>query len=149
MQFILIYKYISQIYTYNFSMNNLNDDKKFGMTISFILFLAAIYNYYYSGFNFTGTSIFLLSALFLMATILNMKLLAQIKTIWLKLGDLLGKITSPIILGIIFYILITPLSIITRFFGRDQLRLKKSGNSSYWQNRKDDTSISISFKNQF
>lgn len=130
-------------------MNNINDAKKFGMTISFILFSAAIYNYYYSGFNFTGTSIFLLSAFFLMATILNMKLLAQIKTIWLKLGDLLGKITSPIILGVIFYILITPLSMIARLFGRDQLKLKKSRNSSYWQNREDDTSISISFKNQF
>jgi hypothetical protein len=130
-------------------MNNLNDTKKFGMTISFVLFSAAIYNFYYSGFNLTGTSFFLLSALFLIATILNMKLLSQVKTIWLKLGDLLGKITSPIILGVIFCILITPVSIITRLLGRDQLRLKKSGNSSYWQNRKDHTSISISFKNQF
>jgi hypothetical protein len=129
-------------------MNILNDSIKFGLTISFVLCSAAFYNYY-SGFNFAAISLFMLSVLFLIATILKMQLLAQLNTIWHKLGDLLGKITSPIILGIIFYILITPTAIITRLFGRDQLRLKKSGNSSYWQNRKTDTSISISFKNQF
>jgi hypothetical protein len=66
----------------------------------------------------------------------------------MRLGFLLGKIISPIILGVIFFGLITPYGIVMRMFGRDELNLKKIKNKSYWINRSN-ISSQINFKKQF
>lgn len=68
---------------------------------------------------------------------------------WMKLGDLMGKVVSPLVLGVIFFALITPIALITRLFGRDELRLKKTGTSSYWIDRAPPGPAGDSFKNQF
>lgn len=68
---------------------------------------------------------------------------------WMKLGDLMGKVVSPLVLGVIFFVLITPIALITRLFGRDELRLKKTNASSYWVVRVPPGPAGDSFKNQF
>jgi hypothetical protein len=65
------------------------------------------------------------------------------------LGEQLGKIVTPIILGIIFFGILTPISIVTRLFGRDELRMKRRAVSSYWIDRTPPGSTAQSFKNQF
>ena len=58
--------------------------------------------------------------------------LTPLNKIWFYLGFYLGKIISPLVIGFIFYFLISPLAIILRFFGRDELKLKKNNSNSYW-----------------
>ena len=66
----------------------------------------------------------------------------------MSFGQILGLVISPIVMGSIFFGLITPISIVTRIFGRDELKLEKSGQSSYWIMRESKSNLS-SFKKQF
>lgn len=66
----------------------------------------------------------------------------------MRFGLLLGMLINPIILGIIFYGLFTPISIFIRFIGRDELRLKLNNKTSYWIHRNEPIK-SESFKQQF
>ncbi|MBF0340481.1 MAG: hypothetical protein HQL95_05885 [Magnetococcales bacterium] len=62
-------------------------------------------------------------------------LLEPLNRLWYQLGLVLGRIVSPIVLGVIFFVVITPVAMLMRLAGRDALRLKKSNVSSYWINR--------------
>ncbi len=75
--------------------------------------------------------------------------LAPLKKIWFRSGELLGKIVSPLCLGIIFFGILTPISIVTRLFGRDELGLKRRAVNSYWRHRAPVQSVAASFRNQF
>ena len=76
-------------------------------------------------------------------------LLTPFNRAWMKLGELMGKVVSPLVLGIIFFVLITSIALVTRLFGRDELRLKKTNKHSYWVNRAPPGPAGDSFKNQF
>jgi len=67
----------------------------------------------------------------------------------MALGHLLGRIVSPIVLGLIFFVLITPVALFGRVAGRDPLRLKPRAISSYWVKREPAGPTPDSFKNQF
>jgi hypothetical protein len=76
-------------------------------------------------------------------------MLTPLNWLWYELGMLLGKIVNPIVLGFIFFVLITPVSIVTRLFGRDELRIKKRHVESYWIDRSPPGPPLDSFKNQY
>lgn len=86
---------------------------------------------------------------FLFATIFKLKILLTINNFYFKFGLLLGKLINPIVLGLIFFLLITPLSLLLRIFGRDTLNLKKQNVQSYWINRSPPGPGPETFKNQF
>jgi Saxitoxin biosynthesis operon protein SxtJ len=77
------------------------------------------------------------------------KALAPLNKAWFYLGKGMGKIISPIVLAIIFWGILTPVAIVTRLFGRDELRLKRRANNSYWIDRTSPVVAAHSFKNQF
>lgn len=77
------------------------------------------------------------------------RVLAPLNKAWFYLGKGLGKIVSPIVMGIIFFGILTPVSIVTRLFGRDELRLKRRATNSYWVDRIAPIEAAQSFKNQF
>ncbi len=83
---------------------------------------------------------------FLALAILNSKILTPLKKIWFYFGITLGKIVSPIVMGIIFFIVVTPTGILMRILGKDILNLKKKTEGSYWINKKKNKS---SMKRQF
>ena len=85
----------------------------------------------------------------LIVTIFSPNILTPFNKAWLRLGELLGKIFSPIVLGIIFFVLITPVALITRLFGRDELRLKKQSLDSHWIKRDPPGPSNDSFDKQF
>ena len=121
-------------------------NRRFGLLFSIIFLFLAYY------FNNKNEYLFILFTtiliLFLTLSIFKPSLLNAPSNYWLKFGLILGKIISPILLGIIFFLILTPISIITRIFGRDELKLKKINKKSYWVNK----SIKISgdtFDNQF
>ena len=92
----------------------------------------------------------LITAFILVAiTFISPLKLLYLNRMWFELGVLLGKIISPIVLGIIFFIILTPISLITRMFGRDELKIKKLSAKSYWVKRLPPGPDSDSFKNQF
>jgi len=90
-----------------------------------------------------------LALVFASLTAVSPKLLESLNRAWYGLGLLLGQIISPITLGLIFFILITPVSLVTRAFGRDELKIKKRSSGSYWIDRSPPGPTSDSFNNQY
>ncbi len=89
---------------------------------------------------------FVLSLLFLLLGIKNSNILTPFNIMWLKFGLLLGKIVSPIIMGAVFFLVVTPIGFIMRLFKKDLLNLKYNNFKSYWLNKKGPKS---KMKNQF
>ena len=87
-----------------------------------------------------------ISLIFLVLGILNSNLLLPLNKIWFKFGIFLGKIISPIIMGIIFFLVVTPIGLIMRLFGKDVLNLKYNDYKSYWIKK---TGPKNKMKNQF
>ena len=88
----------------------------------------------------------IISFIFLILGIFNSKLLSPLNKIWFKFGILLGKIISPIVMGLIFFTVVTPTAIILKIFKKDVLSLKKSKSNSYWKKK---TNYKTGMKNQF
>ena len=77
-----------------------------------------------------------LSIIFFSLGILNSKLLTPLNKLWFKFGILLGSIVSPIVMGIVFFLVVTPTSIIMRLLGKDLLKKNKiKSASTYWIKR--------------
>ena len=77
-----------------------------------------------------------LSLIFLFTTFIRPNLLTFFNILWIKIGFLLGKIISPIIMGIIFFFVVTPIVIFMKMYNNDVMHLKKK-DYSYWINKKD------------
>ena len=88
----------------------------------------------------------IISFIFFVLGLINSKLLTPLNKIWFKFGILLGNIISPIVMGIVFFLVVTPTGLIMRLFRKDILKLKKNSNDSYWIN-KDNTNSTM--RNQF
>ena len=88
----------------------------------------------------------LISLLFLILGIINSKILTPLNKVWFKFGIFLGKIISPIVMGLIFFLVVTPIAFLMRIFKKDLLNLKFSKNNSYWIKKTDPKST---MKNQF
>jgi hypothetical protein len=88
-----------------------------------------------------------LAILFALVTIFIPAALAPFNRAWFALSLFLGKVVSPFILSLIFFVLIVPVALVTRLFGRDILLLKKRQVSSYWVDK--EPIEPDSFKNQF
>jgi hypothetical protein len=86
-----------------------------------------------------------LSLVFLIITIIRPNLFIFLNKLWIQLGILLGKIISPIVMGLVFFFLITPVGMLVRILKKDLMGLKR-GASSYWITRKDKAQ---SMKKQF
>ena len=77
-----------------------------------------------------------LSIIFFILGIFNSKLLTPLNKLWFKFGILLGSIVSPIIMGIVYFLVVTPTGIIMRLLGKNLLHIKKiKGESTYWKKR--------------
>tara|TARA_B100000767_G_C19660441_1_gene490721 strand:- start:343 stop:744 length:402 start_codon:yes stop_codon:yes gene_type:complete len=126
----------------------LPSNKKFGLFFTLVFSLVAIY--FYTKLNFNALIVFsILSLLMLFITILKDDLLFPLNKLWMKVGILIGKIVSPVLMGIIFFGMFMPLSIGMMVFGRDELRLNMKIRKSYWKEKDLMNPISESFKNQF
>ena len=86
-----------------------------------------------------------LSLLFLIITIIRPNLFTFLNRLWIQFGILLGKIISPLVMGLVFFFVVTPIGILIRILKKDVMGLKR-GDSSYWINREDKAQ---SMKKQF
>ena len=87
----------------------------------------------------------LLSLTFLLLGVINSKFLTPFNILWFRFGIFLGNLISPIVMGFVFFLVVTPTGIIMKLFGKDILRLKKN-KTTYWINKDRNDS---SMKNQF
>lgn len=125
----------------------LPSDKTFGFFFSGVFFLLAMY------FAFSGVYVWLLifsslSTFFLISALLKPNILHFLNMSWMRLGLLLAMVVSPFVLGLLFFGIFTPVSILTRLFNRDELDLKSLKKSSYWK-KKTLSNKTQNFKQQF
>ena len=88
----------------------------------------------------------IISVIFIILGLLNSKILTPLNKLWFKLGIFLGKIVSSLIMGVIFFFVVTPIGLIMRMLGKDVLNLKQNKNKSYWIEKSGPKS---QMKNQF
>ena len=122
----------------------ISSNKSFGVVFFVVFLLIALYPIIYNGeirlrFAF-------ISLIFLVLGLLNSKLLSPLNKLWFRLGIFLGKIISPLIMGIIFFIVVTPTSFLMKILNKDLLNLKFNNDSSYWIKK---TGPKSKMKNQF
>ena len=126
------------------------DDIKIGSNKSFgiVFFVVFLLISLYPLLNNESIRIWslVISIIFLILGILDSKILSPLNKIWFKFGLFLGKIISPIVMGIIFFLVVTPTGFIMRLLGKDVLNLKYNDHNSYWIEK---TGPKSKMKNQF
>tara|TARA_B100000683_G_scaffold111966_1_gene110232 strand:+ start:158 stop:541 length:384 start_codon:yes stop_codon:yes gene_type:complete len=122
----------------------ISSNRSFGIVFFIVFLLIATYPLTYSG-EIRVWSI-TISFTFLVLGLLNSKILTPLNKLWFKFGIFLGKIISPLIMGIIFFLVVTPTGLIMRILGKDILNLKNKKNKSYWIEK---TGPKSKMKNQF
>ena len=88
----------------------------------------------------------IISIIFLFLGLVNSKILNPINKLWFKFGIFLGKIISPLVMGIIFFLVVTPIGLLMRLLNKDLLNLRFNNNGSYWIEK---TEPKSKMKNQF
>jgi hypothetical protein len=129
--------------------HTLTSNRNFGYLIASFFLILAIYVFFKSGSSILIVLFFLSSLFFLGLSIAKPHLLSSLNKAWFLLGQFLGRVMSPIVLGVIFFLLITPLGLIANLFGRDELRLRRKSCSTYWTQPLDSSPDAESFKDQF
>ena len=78
-----------------------------------------------------------IALIFLVLGLLNSKILSPLNKAWIKLGEILGRIVAPVVMAIVYFIILTPISLLVRLFGKDLIGMKFSNDiKSYWIKRK-------------
>ena len=122
----------------------LGSNRSFGI-VFFIVFLLISFYPLLNDENIRVWSL-ITSLIFLILGLLNSNLLLPLNKIWFKFGLLLGRVVSPLIMSIIFFLVVTPTAYIMRIVGKDLLNLKFNTKKSYWIEKKEPKS---KMKNQF
>lgn len=131
------------------SPQNLPSNRSFGLLFAGVFAFLSAYGIY-QGAPTARVASWLIAAIITSAvTLLAPGVLTPFNRAWMKLGELMGKVVSPLVLGVIFFVMITPIALVIRLFGRDELRLKRTNTSSYWIDRDPPGPSGDSFKNQF
>ena len=119
-------------------------NKSFGIVFFLFFLIVAIFPLLNDGGIRTWSVI--ISIIFLILGLFNSRILTPLNKIWFKLGILLGNFVSPIVMGIVFFVIVTPTSLIMKVLGKNLLNLKKGNKKTYWIER---SVIKSKMKNQF
>ena len=114
-------------------MDKISSNRSFGILFSIVFAIIAFWPI------FSGDPLRLwsipISIIFLVLGLLNSKLLNPLNIVWVKFGELLGKIIAPLVMAIIYFIIVTPIGLFMRLIGKDLLNLKFSKANTYWIKR--------------
>ena len=122
----------------------IGSNKSFGIVFFIVFLLIAIYPLINNGELRIWS--FVIAIIFLILGLINSKVLTPLNKLWFKFGLLLGKVVSPLIMGIIFFLVVTPTALIMRIIGKDLLNLRFNNKKSYWIEK---TGPKSKMKNQF
>ena len=114
-------------------MDKIGSNRSFGILFSIVFAIIAFWP------TINGNPLRLwsipISVIFLVLGLLNSKLLNPINIVWVKFGELLGRIIAPIVMAIIYFIIVTPIGLFMRLIGKDLLNIKFSKSNTYWIKR--------------
>ena len=122
----------------------IGSNRSFGIVFFIVFLLISTYPLLNDN-NIRIWSLFL-SVIFLILGLINSSILTPLNKVWFKFGILLGKIVSPLVMGIIFFLVVTPIGILMRILNKDILNLKYNNKSTYWIEK---TGPKSKMKNQF
>jgi hypothetical protein len=108
----------------------ISSNRSFGIVFFVVFLIVAIYPLIKNGDLRLWPLI--ISIIFLILGLINSKLLTPLNKLWFKFGIFLGRLMSPIIMGIIFFFVVTPIGLVLKIIGKDILSLKKNNSKSYW-----------------
>ena len=125
-------------------MDKISSNRSFGILFCIVFAIIAVWPI----FNDGALRIWPIpiSLIFLILGLFKSKLLNPLNIVWVKFGELLGRIIAPLVMAIIYFIIVTPIGLFMRLIGKDLLNIKFTKNSSYWIKRKKNIS---SMKRQF
>ena len=122
----------------------LGSNRSFGIVFFIVFLIVALYPLLND--NPLRLWSLIIALIFLVLGLIKSNILTPLNILWMKFGMFLGVFISPIIMGIIFFLVVTPIGLIMRLFGKDLLNLKKNKIQSYWLVK---DKIKSSMKNQF
>ena len=108
----------------------ISSNRSFGIVFFIVFLLISIY----PAINDKDIRVWslIVSSIFLILGLINSNILTPLNKIWFKFGILLGSFVSPIVMGIVFFLVVTPIALLMRLFCKDVLKLKKNNSKSYW-----------------
>ena len=115
-------------------MDKISSNRSFGILFCIVFAIIAVWPI----FNDESLRIWPIpiSLIFLTLGLFKSKLLNPLNIVWVKFGELLGRIIAPLVMAIIYFIIVTPIGLFMRLIGKDLLNIKFTKNSSYWIKRK-------------
>ena len=116
-------------------MHKRSSNRSFGILFFIVFLLIAFWPLTKQG----EVNLYLISIalIFLVLGLLNSKILTPLNKAWIKLGEILGIIVAPVVMAIVYFIILTPISLLVRLFGKDLIGMKFSNDiKSYWVKRK-------------
>jgi len=122
----------------------LGSNRSFGIVFFVVFFIISIYPLIND--NPIRLWSLILSLIFLILGLINSKILTPLNIIWMKFGMYLGIFISPIVMGIVFFLVVTPIGIIMKILSKDLLNLRMNKENSYWIEK---DKIKSNMKNQF
>ena len=120
-----------------------SSNKSFGI-VFFIFFIAVAFYPLINNEEYRLWAL-IISLVFLILGLINSSVLTPLNLLWFKFGMLLGRIVSPIVMALVFFVVVTPTGFIMKLFQKDLLKLKRKTKKSYWIERKSKSEK----KNQF
>lgn len=125
-------------------------ERSFGITFAAVFALLGSFSYWHRGISVAFYVVVVLSVVVAIVTAMTPRLLRPLNLVWLKFGLLLHKVVNPVIMGLLFFGVFTPMGTVMRAVGTDLLRLKrKSASETYWIVKGDESIPNSSMKNQF
>ena len=122
----------------------ISSNRSFGIVFFIVFLIISIYPLINNGELRLWSLI--ISIIFLFLGLINSKILNPLNKLWFRFGIFLGKVISPLIMGIIFFLVVTPIGILMRLLNKDLLNLKFNNSSTYWIEK---TEPKSKMKNQF
>ena len=126
------------------SESKISSNRSFGIVFFIVFLLVAVYPL----INNEGIRVWslIISLVFLILGLLKSRVLTPLNIVWIKFGILLGKVIAPIVMGMIFFLVVTPIGILMKILNKDLLNLKFNSKKTYWIEKTDPKS---KMKNQF
>ena len=125
--------------------NKKSNNRSFGILFFIVFLILGLYPTLKG--NSPNIYFILISIPFIILGLINSKILTPLSNAWIKLGEILGIIIAPIVMAIIYFFILTPISLVVRIFGKDLLSIKFDKQvNTYWINRKKNIN---SMKKQF
>ena len=122
----------------------IGSNRSFGIVFFIFFMIIGTYPIFFQGELRIWSLI--VSIIFLLLGIINSRFLSPLNLLWFKFGMLLGRIASPILMGLVFFLVVTPTGMIMRILNKDLLRLKKKNIKTYWIEKNNQNNR---MKNQF